>query len=157
MAAKSKDPSAAIRAKASRYPGVDQGTSCTQSSYKVGKQAFLYIGMQGGRHKAMFKLDESRPQAEKLARARPDDFQAGSTSWVTARFSAEEPMPTKLWQAWLDESYALSAGAGSKKKAAGRKAAKRKTARKKAAKKKAAKKKAAKKKAAKKKAVKRKR
>ncbi len=136
MAAQSKDPTAPIRAKASSYPGVDQGTSCTQSSYKVGKQAFLYIGMQGGRHKAMFKLEQSRAQAEKLAKARPADFQAGSTSWVTARFSADEPMPRKLWEAWLAESYALSAGAGPKQKAAKKKSAKKKAAKKKAVKRK---------------------
>ena len=43
MAAIPKDPTEAIRLKASKYPGVDQGTACTQSSFKTGKKAFLFI------------------------------------------------------------------------------------------------------------------
>lgn len=104
------DPTEAMRLKASQYPGVDEGTACMQSSFKAGKKAFLFVGEQGGRYKAMFKLKASRQEAEKLAQQQPDRFQVGSSVWVTARFSAEEPMPTKLWQKWLDESYDLSIG-----------------------------------------------
>jgi len=103
-----KDPTEPIRLKASQYPNVDEGTSCTQSSFKTGGTAFLFIGEQGGRYKAMFKLRESKPAAAKLAKKEPENFQAGSGVWVTARFSAEKPLPKKLWQKWLDESYALS-------------------------------------------------
>ena len=132
MAAKPKDPTEPIRQMASEFPDVAEGTSCTQGSFKVGKQAFLYIGPQGGRYKAMFKLDASRAKAEQLADERPDDFQAGSTAWVTARFSAEKPLPKRLWTTWLKESHAIAAGASKpakKKKAAKKKAAKKKAAR----------------------------
>ena len=111
MAAKPKDPTEPIRQMASEFPGVAEGTSCTQGSFKVGKQAFLYIGPQGGRYKAMFKLEASRAQAEALAEERPDDFQVGKTAWVTARFSAEKPMPKRMWTKWLKESYALAEAA----------------------------------------------
>ena len=117
MAAKSKDPTEAMRLRASKYPGVVKGTSCTQSSFKTAKSAFLYVGMQGGRHKAMFKLDASRPEAEKLATKHPEDYQTGNTSWVTARFTAAKPMPASRWKKWLDESYQLSLGPGGKPKA----------------------------------------
>ena len=60
------DPTEAIRNVAAAFPAVAPGTSCTQTSFKVGKRAFLYIGPQGGRYKAMFKLEASRDQAEKL-------------------------------------------------------------------------------------------
>ncbi len=100
------DPTEPIRLKASRYPGVDEGTACTQSSFKAGKKAFLYVGEQGGRYKAMFKLKASLPEATKLAKKDPDLYQVGS--WVTARFTAEKQMPKKLWTKWLDESYELS-------------------------------------------------
>ena len=133
MAAGKKDPTEPIRLKASRYPGVDKGTACTQSSFKTGKKAFLYIGTQGGRYKAMFKLQESMPGAAKLAKKDPDLYQAGSTAWVTARFTADRPMPRKLWEKWLDESYELSLGAGTK--SARKKPAKKGTTKKKAAKK----------------------
>ena len=150
MAAK-KDPTESIRLKASKYPQVDQGTACTQSAFKTGGKAFLYIGMQGGRYKAMFKLGRSASEATRLAKKEPDRFEVGSTSWVTARFTAEEPMPRNLWQKWLDESYELSASGAKtsgKKKAAHKKAAP-KTAAKKKASRKAGKKKAARRKAAK--------
>jgi predicted DNA-binding protein (MmcQ/YjbR family) len=127
-----KNATDAIRLKASRYPQVDEGTACTQSSFKAGKKAFLFIGQQGGRHKAMFKLE-----AEKLAKKQPADFQVGSTAWVTARFSDDEPLPKELWQKWLDESYQLSVSPTTKKKTTKKKTTKKKTAKKKTAKKKA--------------------
>lgn len=103
-----RDPTAPLRQRASEYPEVDEGTSCTQSSFKTGGKAFLYVGEQGGRSKAMFKLGPSRAEAEKLAEKHPDDYQVGSGVWVTARFSADKPMPSKRWKKWLDESYAQS-------------------------------------------------
>lgn len=109
-AAAKKDPTEPIRSRASRYPAVDEGTACTQSSFKVGKKSFLFVGMQGGRYKLMLKLKESMPEAVRLAKKNPDLYEVGSTGWVTARFTAEKPMPKKLWEAWLDESYELSVG-----------------------------------------------
>ena len=106
--AKDSDPTLPIRQRASEYREVDEGTSCTQSSFKTGGRAFLFIGEQGGRFKAMFKLGPSRAEAEKLAEQHPDDYQAGSGVWVTARFSADQRLPVKRWKKWLDESYELS-------------------------------------------------
>ena len=151
MASSKGDPTDPIRLKASRYPGVVKGTSCTQSSFKTAKSAFLYVGMQGGRYKAMFKLDASTAEAARLAAKEPDRFDVGSTSWVTARFTAEKPMPKRLWEKWLDESYALSLGTGAKKRATVKKTGTKSKASKKAANKKAAKKKATRKRTASKK------
>ena len=128
MATSKKDPTEPIRLRASRYPGVDEGTACTQSSFKAGKKAFLYIGMQGGRFKAMFKLKKSMSKAAKLAEKESDRYEVGSTSWVTARFTADKPMPKKLWEDWLDESYELSLGTGIK--SAAKKISKKKTTKK---------------------------
>ena len=144
MGSNKNDPTEPIRVKASLYPAVDEGTSCTQSSFKTAKKAFLYIGMQGGRYKAMFKLQNSLREAAKLASENPDRYQVGSTAWVTARFTADEPMPNKLWEKWLDESYELSVSPGTEKKSATR--AKKKSANKKILKKNAPKKKLARKK-----------
>ncbi len=120
-----RDPTIPMRKKARSYPGVDEGTACTQSSFKIGKQAFLYIGTQGGRYKAMFKLKTSMPAALKLSKKEPDCYAVGKAGWVTARFTADRPMPKKLWEAWLDESYQLSlaAGGGKSAKVAGKKSA----------------------------------
>lgn len=97
-----------IKNAARRLASVDEGASCTQTSFKRGGKAFLYVGEQGGRHKVMFKLHESRDEAERLAAEAPDDFQVGTTAWVTARFSEERPLAKRLWQRWLKESYKLS-------------------------------------------------
>lgn len=133
-----KDPTKAIKLKASRYPEVVEGTACTQSSFKANKKGFLYIGEQGGRYKAMFKLQTSIPEATKLAVEEPDCFAVGKGGWVTARFTEEDPLPTKLWQRWLEESYALAIGGSSKggsSKGRSSKSVKKKVATKKAVKK----------------------
>ena len=104
-----KDPTEAIRLAATRYPDVDEGTACTQASFKTGKKSFLFVGMQGGRHKVMLKLSASLPRARALAREEPDRYGAGAGGWVTIRFSADDPPPKSLWKPWLDESYALFA------------------------------------------------
>lgn len=113
---KSKDPTDAIRQKAGSYPDVDEGTTCTQSSFKTGGKSFLFLGQQGGRYKAMFKLKDSLPDAQLLAQEEPDNYQVGKTAWVTVRFTSQNPVPSKLWKKWLDESYRLFANAGAKKK-----------------------------------------
>jgi len=102
------DPTLPMREKACTFPGVDEGTACTQSSFKVKGKSFFFAGPQGGRFKAMFKLKESRAEAEKLAIQHSDNYQVGSNVWITARFSAEEPMPENIWMRWLNESYELS-------------------------------------------------
>ncbi|MEM7453210.1 MAG: MmcQ/YjbR family DNA-binding protein [Planctomycetota bacterium] len=136
-----KDPTEAMRLRASQYPEVDEGTACTQSSFKAGKKAFLFIGEQGGRYKAMFKLDSSMKEAAGLAESDPEDYQVGNTAWVTARFCSDNPMPARRWKKWLDESYRLSIGGAKKKTASGKMGTKKNTKKKVAARKKARKKK----------------
>jgi hypothetical protein len=118
--AKSPGPTDAIRRQAVEFPGVAKGTSCTQSSFKAGKGTFLFIGPgpKGQGFKAMFKLDASMPQALKLAAEDPKRFEVGSTGWVTARFTAEEPLPKRIWGKWLKESYEVTCGAGGQAKKA---------------------------------------
>ena len=124
MSTKNADPTEPIRTLAAALPDVVSGTSCTQSAFKT-KSAFLFIGPQGGRYKAMFKLQKSMAQAEKLASKDPDSYQVGSTGWVTARFSADSPMPKKIWEKWLHESYELSVSAAAGKKSSAKKTAKK--------------------------------
>ena len=105
-----KDPTKALKEAAATLPNMVEGTSCNQTSFKVGKKAFLYIGPgpKGIGYKAMFKLDESVEEAKELANSEPERFQVGVGNWVTARFSAEEPLPKKIWSRWLKESYATA-------------------------------------------------
>lgn len=106
-----KDPTKAICDAAAALPDAIAGTSCNQTSFKLGKVAFLYIGpgAKGVGYKAMFKLDGSVDQATKLAEKEPDRYQVGSTAWVTVRFTAEKPLAKTIWQKWLKESYGIVA------------------------------------------------
>jgi hypothetical protein len=119
----SKDPTDAIRRHAATFAGVAKGAACNQSSFKVGKGTFLFIGpgAKGLGSKAMFKLEASLPQARKLAAQQPERFEVGTTGWVTARFTAEEPLPKAIWGKWLAESYDVTCGAGRAKKKSSRK------------------------------------
>ena len=112
------DPTDLIRRKAATFPSVAKGTSCNQSSFKAGKGTFLFIGpgAKGQGFKAMFKLEQSIPQARKLAAKDPDRFEVGSTSWVTTRFSSEKPLPKSIWEKWLKESYDLTCDSGKRAK-----------------------------------------
>lgn len=106
----SANPTSAIVKAAAALPNAVQGASCNQTSFKVGKTAFLYIGpgAKGIGYKAMLKLTQSMPQAEEMASAEPSRYQASSNGWVTIRFTAEEPIPKTIWSKWLKESYAIS-------------------------------------------------
>ncbi len=108
-----KDPTKALMAAAAAMPNVVHGTSCNQSSYKVGKKAFLYVGPgpKGVGYKAMFKLGASVETAKDMSRSEPGRIEVGVGNWVTARFSAEEPLPKNVWNSWLKESYAVATGA----------------------------------------------
>ncbi len=104
-----KDPTLEICAKAMTFPEVEQGMSCNQSTFKATKTKFLFIGPGPKRqgYKAMFKLNKSIPQAQELAAKEPDRYQVGS-SYITVRFTAENPIPRNIWESWLSESYELS-------------------------------------------------
>ena len=114
----SKDPTVALKKAAAAMPDVIDGMSCNQTSFKVGKKAFLYVGpgAKGIGYKAMFKLTASIAEAEELAEEDPDCWDVGSNGWVTARFSCEKPLPKKIWGRWLKESYAEATASGGKKR-----------------------------------------
>jgi hypothetical protein len=70
----------------------------------------------------MFKLESSLEEARNLAKSEPGRFELGVGNWVTTRFSAEDPLPKKIWSNWLKDSYAgATRGRGGEKKSAGRK------------------------------------
>ncbi len=121
-----KDPTRALKEAAAALPNAVEGTSCNQTSYKAGKKAFLYVGPgpKGIGYKAMFKLDVSLGEAKDLAKSEPERFELGVGNWVATRFSAEDPLPKKIWSSWLKESHAgATKSGGAKKKSARRKKA----------------------------------
>ena len=108
--ASAKDPIGQLKKAVSSLPGVVEGVSCSQTSYKAGKKAFLYVGpgAKGVGYKAMFKLKASLAEAENLAKSEPERYEIGVGDWVTTRFSTEEPLPEKIWSRWLTESYSCA-------------------------------------------------
>ena len=117
MAAK-KDPIKALKEAAAALPDAVEGTSCNQSSYKAGRKPFLYVGpgAKGIGFKAMFKLEASLDEARDLAEDAPERFEVGAGNWVTTRFSAEKPLPKRIWGRWLKESHAAAADGAKKKR-----------------------------------------
>ena len=105
----SKDFLETLQATARRLNDVEEGASCSQASFKVAGKAFLYAGKQGGRCKAMFRLEDSLPEAADMAASAPEDVQIGKHGWVTLRCAADKPPSARLWKRWLTESYARAA------------------------------------------------
>lgn len=110
MSRKPADPREAMKAAARSMGDVQEGEACSQSSFKVDGKAFFYVGEQGGRIKAMFRLRDGLAQAERMAAAAPDDVQVGKHGWVTARFSHDQPLSARVWKPWLQESFAIASG-----------------------------------------------
>ena len=117
-----KDPTKALKMAAAQLPNVEEGMFCNQTSFKLGKKAFLYVGngAKGIGSKAMFKLEASLEEAKGLAKGEPHRFELGVGNWVTTRFSAEDPLPKKIWSRWLKESYAVATKIGGAKKSTAR-------------------------------------
>ena len=120
-----KDPTSALRKAAGALPDVVEAMSCNQTSYKAGKKAFLYVGpgTKGVGYKAMFKLEASLEEAESLSKGEPERYEIGVGNWVTTRFSAEDPLPKKIWSSWLKESHAGATKSGRASKSARQKKA----------------------------------
>ena len=109
-----QDPTELIQQYAQSFADVVTGTSCSQTSFSVGKGKFLFLGPgpKGKGYKAMFKLSESLPQLQSMAETEPKRFEVGKTGWITVRFSDEDPISMDHWRKWLAESYAKTKGAG---------------------------------------------
>ena len=123
---KAKDPTEPMRKVAGALPDAVEAMSCNQTSFKAAKKAFLYVGpgTKGVGYKAMFKLEASLGEAESLAKSEPERYELGVGNWVTTRFSADDPLPKRIWNSWLEESHAgATKSGGAEKKSARRKKA----------------------------------
>jgi len=113
-----QDATADMKRAASELPDVVTGSSCNQTSFKAGKNAFLYVGpgRKGRGYKAMFNLNASMGEAKDLEKRDPERYEIGIGNWVTVRFSNEAPLSEDIWGRWLRESYALATKKGSARK-----------------------------------------
>ena len=106
-----KGPMQALRKAALLYPGTEEGVACEGTpiesrTVKAQKKAFLFLTVGHAR----LKLRESLPEAAKLAKKQPDQFQVGSGGWVKASLMADGSTPLDVLERWIAESYRLIAG-----------------------------------------------
>jgi hypothetical protein len=122
-----------LRQIALRLPGTEEGVACAGTSLekrtiKARGKAFLFLGTAD----AMLKLGASLPEATALAAKQPGVYKPGATGWVKVTIGGRAPSLALLGP-WIEESYALVAGASSTKGAKSRAKQARATTAKKAA------------------------
>lgn len=110
QSAKNSKPLPALRQAALKYPEAEEGIACAGTSLekrtiKVRNKAFLFLGAAD----AMLKLQESIPEATKLAEGEPTRYKVGASGWVTIKFDGENALPLDVLTRWIDESYRLLA------------------------------------------------
>ena len=98
-------PMKALRKFAMTLPDAEEGTSCVNRAFRVGKKAYAYLGMKGDQYKLMIKLTDSLAKAEALHAKRPDNYQPGKLGWVTVWLPLQEKAPKGLLEGWIEESY----------------------------------------------------
>lgn len=98
-----------VRKIAMQLPETQEGTSCNKSAFKAGKKSFLFLGGDDDSYNLMVKLDESLPEAAKLAAKQPDNYKAGLHGWTSLVFSHGAGPPKGVLERWIEESYRLLA------------------------------------------------
>jgi hypothetical protein len=101
---------AALRRVAMRYPGVEEGGSCTRAAFRARGKGFLYLGSELDGYNALLKLRDSQPEAAALQAEQPGCYKVGTGGWVTLRFGPEDAPPRGLLERWIDESYRIQSG-----------------------------------------------
>ena len=92
---------------AKSYPQVVAGTSCNKTSYKAGGKSFLFVGEKADTYNVLLKLKDCLPEAEALAKKKPDQYFPGSSGWVKVEMPLGKSPPKGTWQRWIDESFRL--------------------------------------------------
>jgi hypothetical protein len=108
-----------LRAHALRHAGVEESVACKgtviqSATFKVRGKAFLFLRPV----QAMLKLGPSLPAAVGLAKKSPNSLRAGAGGWVTVPLPARAPVDLARLEAWIDESYSVSAEAPTKRASA---------------------------------------
>jgi hypothetical protein len=98
------------------HPETEEGVACAgtvieKHTVKVRNRAFLFLGQTD----AMLKLDDSFPEARKLAAKEPGRYKPGAGGWVKLTWNEGEALPQVVLKRWIGESYRLMLGEKSKK------------------------------------------
>ena len=104
-------PREILRALALAHPDVEEalackGTALESSAFKVRKKTFLFARDV----EMMIKLDESLPEARRLAAQGANDFRVGAGGWVSVKFGAGKLPAKELLSRWIAESSSIHSG-----------------------------------------------
>jgi predicted DNA-binding protein (MmcQ/YjbR family) len=75
----------------------------------VNDKTFAYLSIEGDPFSIGCKLPHSGALALMLPFSSPTAYGLGKSGWVTAKPSADEPIPVALFKTWIDESYRAQA------------------------------------------------
>ncbi len=108
----------ALRKAALERPGTEEGVACEgttieKRTVKVGKKAFVFLGVTD----LMVKLGPSQAEARRLASTQPERYKVGANGWTTVKLdeaSGAPPPGRALLERWIGESYVIMAAAPSR-------------------------------------------
>ena len=76
-----------------------------ERAIKVKGKVFLFMRADAQQLSLSTKLPQSAQVALLLPFATPTGYGLGKAGWVSAAFSASQPLPVEMLCAWIDESY----------------------------------------------------
>ncbi len=99
-----------LREFALSHDGVDEGVACAgtaieSQTFNVKKKTFLFLEAKDDLLIVRFRLKESVPELEKLAKADPAAFETGKFGWSKLTFEDRKPPAKKDLKRWIAESY----------------------------------------------------
>ena len=95
----------AVREHALGFPEAYEEFPWGHAAIKVRKRIFVTLGEADGTFRMSLKLVASNFDALLLPFTEPTHYGMGKHGWVTASFTAEDPVPLDLIRDWIDESY----------------------------------------------------
>lgn len=98
-----------LRDRALRYPEAAEEFPWGERVIKVRGKIFVFLNRGDSGIAVTVKLRASHGEAMMMPFVKPTGYNLGRAGWVTARFDADERLPTSLLEGWMDESYRLVA------------------------------------------------
>jgi predicted DNA-binding protein (MmcQ/YjbR family) len=95
----------ALRQHALSYPETYEEHPWGESAIKVKAKVFLFLSRHEGGLNLSLKLPQSGRVALTFPFASPTGYGLGKSGWVTARFEADDDVPTDMLEQWIDESF----------------------------------------------------
>lgn len=96
---------AALRQHSLSYPETSEDFPWGHRAFKVNGKAFVFLSFWEGKLGLTVKLPLSGRVALTFPFASPTGYGLGKSGWVSARFGAEDDIPLRMLEEWIDESF----------------------------------------------------